>query len=85
MDTHDPLRYHQCEEGVSIKSFLYSQPKICPTKYLRALIVRDQGVGGSSPLAPTNRCNRLPRAPGFLSHNAVDDFAHGRVDLLREN
>src|SRR5260370_3669349 len=36
--------------------------------------VRDQGVGGSNPLAPTIRFKKLGRTPRFSSTSAVDDF-----------
>ena|SRR5271157_1143651 len=41
-------------------------------------LVRDQGVGGSNPLSPTNYFNNLPATSGFAATSLVD-FVDGRV------
>src|SRR5208283_2797525 len=44
-------------------------------------LVRDQGVGGSNPLSPTNLFNKLNATSGFYRYIAVVDFVYGRVGL----
>ena len=37
-------------------------------------LVRDQGVGGSNPLSPTNSFNQIQTISGLPPHSGVGDF-----------